>query len=255
MNHQGNPYRIPKPKKNVLWRGTLRPATEAGKFKGSGLNRYEAVLTPTHLWLWNELAIPLQAVTEITPLNDGGAVRITYLHALLRRDEAVHLCMLNFFSFLDRDKLARAVATINEAWQKASESLPGNGDFRAKVVTLISDAKCETCGNPNAKVLESGYQISFGLLPLFHMERWMPKHPYLCRRHAIMTTFGYNFLTSLVGCLGIPGIITGPFWAWRNALQLKKAFSVNSLVVFLAGLTGIFLPVTAFVVLWEMLKR
>lgn len=251
MSSSSNPYRIPKPKRDRLWKGALREANEKGTFKGSGIYRYEAVLTATHLWLLPELAIPLQTIREITPLNNGGGLRVLFHHALSGQDQVIHVCMLNFFSFPDRRRMTEMTEKLRQAWEKALEQAPGQGDIQAVSQALMGEAKCEKCGSPHALVLESGWLFSVGIAPFLWMEKWTPKLPYLCQRHAIQATCWYNFITSFAGCFGIPSILTGPWRVWRNSFKLKKTFPVGVTAFLFSAACGLVIPVTAFTWVWR----
>jgi hypothetical protein len=251
MEHRGNPYRIAKPKQGVLWRGQLRPATAHGRRTGSGLIRHNAVLTATYLWIWEELAIPLRTVKEIVPLNKGGAMRMVYHDALTGQDRHLQVCLLNFFGFLDRKKMAVAMQALTGAWQAALTLEPAESTLEVAAEELRREARCEKCGSSDAAVLESGYLFSIGILPFAWAEKWRPVSRFLCRRHAIMATCGYNFLTSLIGHLGFPGILTGQYRVWRNVAALKRVFPVSLPTQLVAGLCGLLVPAAVCVVVWR----
>lgn len=238
-----NPYRIPKPKQDILWRGTLRRANERGKSQLGCTDIYNALLTSTHLWLWDELAIPLTTITKITSLNQGGGAGIYFHQALIDQNLIAHVRMEKFFFFPDRKRMAVFTTLLQEARENALAQAPGQGSIHAVVETLRSEAKCEKCGDPHAALLAIGWLFSFGIFPFFWVQNWNPVRPYLCRKHAIRSTCWHNFITSLVGWLGFPGILTGPFYVWKNAFQLKKTFPISPPIFLLTVMCGLFVPI------------
>lgn len=245
-----NPYRIPKPKQDILWRGTLLQANEKGKSKLGGNEIYQAVLTSTHLWLWGELAIPLTTITKITTLNQGGGAGIYFHQALIDQNLIAHVRMEKFFFFPDRKRMAVFTTLLLEARENALAQTPGQGSIHAVAEALRSEAKCEICGDPHAALLAIGWLFSFGVVPFILEQNWNPVRPYLCRKHAIRTTCWHNFITSLVGWLGFPGIFTGPFYVWKNAFQLKKTFPISLPTFLFVVLCGLLVPIVTLSALW-----
>lgn len=156
-----NPYRIPKPKQDILWRGTLRRANERGKSQLGCTDIYNALLTSTHLWLWDELAIPLTTITKITSLNQGGGAGIYFHQALIDQDLIAHVRMMNFFHFPDRKRMAVFTTLLLKARENTLAQAPGQGSIHAVAETLRSEAKCEKCGAPTQRYWPSaGYSPS-----------------------------------------------------------------------------------------------
>lgn len=244
-----NPYRIPKPKTGILWKGSLFTVNE-GTLRLTRFDSFSAILTSSHLWLWSELAIPLLTIKSINLLKEGRILSIDFHQALTHQDLVLNLSAHDFFSRADKRKLAILLNELNQAWQAACLQ-SGEPTFSAALQTLSSEARCEVCGQLPAALLESGYHISFGIAPFFWNDRWKPVCPYVCQRHAIIITCRNNFITSLLGFLGFPGILTGPWYIGKITLRLKKTFPVSILTLGATLLCGLLVPAIASVFLWK----
>lgn len=250
MSSPPNPYRIPKPKTGILWSGRLFTSDKKGRHKTAGSNDCPAVLTSTHLWLWRELAIPLVSIKNILSFTEGAVLRIAFHQALIHQDLVVYLSARDFFSRRDKQKLATLQTALQEAWQTACEQT-GVQDFQAAMAALVSDVRCETCGSPHAALLESGYHFSLSLAPFFWgHDYWTTFRPYVCQRHAILTTCRNNFITSLIGYLGFPAIFTGPYHVWQNTRRLQKLFPIGPVTALATLLTGFLVPLLVLISLW-----
>lgn len=252
QSHHRNPYRIPKPKTGRLWTGTLRHVREDGRFKGFSTQRYDAILTSTHLWLSKELAIPLQSIIELGSIDQGQSLSLRYLHALSRDMQEIRFTMVNFWSGVDTQKLAQFTHAIQTAWQTVR---PPSRDLQSLLDLLGTDACCETCGSAQASLLNSGYHLSIGIFPWAWMARWTPVRPYLCQRHAVNATCRNNLLTSALGSLGIPGVITAPFYAIKNTLRLKKTHAIAVPNLIFTALCGLIGPILIGLYIWSHLAQ
>lgn len=246
MSKPGNPYRIPKPKQRVLWKGKFYLATAKGKFSGTGLDKWYAVLTADYLWLSSEIAIPLQTVRYIELLNKEGAISIVYYNTLSGQEEVVLLCMLNFLGFHDRKKVRQFNATIQEAiGALPSDSRPGTDLIQVLPDELDIQAGCEKCGSQEAALVELGIFYCFGIYPIAGAYWWKPSRRYLCRDHALRKCTMYNLATSLCGYLGFPGIFVAPIRVWMNISTVKRSFPLSVGIICGEVLTGILLPIIA----------
>jgi hypothetical protein len=239
----GNPYKTAKPKDGILWKGMFRPANSKGKFTGEGLTKFHAVLTTDCLWLSSELAIPLKTIRSAELANKSGAVAIVFHNALSRTDEAVGLCMLDFFGFYDRKKVTVFQAALLKAIGSVSQETPLSAD------SDLSDNSppemptgCEKCGSSQAALVELGTFYCLGFYPFFGAYRWEPRRLYLCRTHALRACTLCNLATALVGNLGFPGFFVAPIRVWKNLSSIRGAFPVSTHIVTLQVLTAILLP-------------
>lgn len=238
----GNPYRIRKPKKDILWKGSFRPSTEKGKFTGQGLIKFNAVITSDYLWISSELSIPLQTIQKIDLLNKEGALSIIYHNALSGHDEVIFLCMLDFFGFYHRKKVREFRKILQQTISNLPKKEP-NDPVQTFSEKPNLDAGCEKCGETDAALVQLGTFYCIGVYPIFGAYSWQPKRRYLCQAHAVQACMQCNLSTALLGYLGFPGIIVAPIRVWKNISAIKEVFSISQGTVIGELIMGISLPI------------
>ena len=243
----GNPYRIPKPRKGVLWKSRFLPATEEGKCYEFGRvgDAYHVVLTAEYLWLSPELAIPLQTIEGVELRNNDAAVGIRYHNTLSKQDECVFICMRSFLSYR-----RAAVRQFYETLEHAMNACPSMPSVAPSEAQSAQDeyglqAGCETCGSLDAALLEYGRFYCVGVWPILGAYEWEPRRRYLCQKHAVRTCLACNVVTGLVGYLGFPGIFVAPVRVWKNVSQLRKAYPDAVLTASTSLVIGIVAPLIA----------
>ena len=86
---------------------------------------------------------------------------------------------------------------------------------------------CEVSGDANATHTTCGIYYCFGIYPLLGAYGWQPRERYLSKKYAIRECLKSNFITSLVGYWGIPGIIMAPVKMWSNIKSLHDKHGIS----------------------------
>ncbi len=86
-----NPFRIPKPKDDIIFKGNFVAATVEDNQAGDVFDRLNVILTTRHLWLTAELSIPLSSIKSVGLIKKDRVIEIVYRHWLEQQDETVLL--------------------------------------------------------------------------------------------------------------------------------------------------------------------
>jgi len=235
-----NPYRIKKPKSEVVLRLAFRFQDQVNET----LARGELRLTREYLWLSRELAIPLATITDVELVAKRRIVQITYVDILEEDTKAVQIHGIGFFG-----RSARLNQRLHDSLLNELEHAPSaEVFFREEGEVPVG---CETCGRPEAALIQLRSVACFGVYPICGVLAWSPTKRYLCAKHAMRTCNHVCLRTALVGNLGFPGLLVSPWVVWRNLRALGQTFSASlPYVAFAWGLFGLLpLVVWGYVVL------
>jgi len=204
-----NPYRMPKPDKDILFKGIFMPATAGGRYREGSIFPLFVRLTPDCLWLSRELSIPLRDIAGLELLLNDRALRIDFHNRLEGRMESTCLCAMDLLG-IGIYSTAK-VRALREAVERARAGNSAGPEGTAAPPRQPEPTGCEACGDSHAAMVHMNRFTCFGLYPLVGIMAWGPRRRLLCSKHArreVLTSIAGN---ALLGNLGFPGFLVTPF--------------------------------------------
>lgn len=218
-----NPLHRPRPpRRERLFSLGYYFANEQGRIAGALGGRLH--LAADHLWLTEDLAIPLAAIETVAVLEKKRLLlprswlRLDYLNPISRRRETVSICTfdklgLGFYRREPLEKLARLV----EERRAAAPPLPAP-DAPGAAPRHPGEARCEVCGARPAHYV--GYVFLVGALVFWY--RSAVRRRVHCARHVAWHGTAYYLVTALTGWLGLSALAY-PFVTFAAGRALAPA--------------------------------
>jgi hypothetical protein len=244
-----NPYRMPKPDKDILFKGTFMSATEGGRYHEGSIFPLFVRLTAGCLWLSRELSIPVRDIKGMELLRNDRALRVDYYHRLEGRMESVCLCAMDLLGIGLYS--TRKVRALHKAIDKV-RVLEANGLYASAAGAPRAEATgCESCGDSNAAMVHMNSLSCFGLYPLAGIYVWVPRRRFLCRKHAKREALISIAGNALLGNLGFPGFLVTPVGIARTLWSLHKAHRPGWPTILAGALLALVVPaVTTVLILY-----
>lgn len=246
MGQGWNPYRIPRPREGLIFKGKFYEATPAGRMVEQsmiGTRKLDVRVTDTSCWLSPEITIPISSIVDVIPINGDRAVEVRYQDALAGRTESAFLCALTLFGFYDR----KAVLGLRDVLLSQRSKAPSLDQvlLAGGVGPAASLPGCERCGDPLAAYADLGYVLCFGIIPFAGVYAWAPRRRYVCVRHAHLLCVYYCLLTLCVGYWGFPGVVAAPLRVAANLASLRRHYRASPTFTVSVGLVAALLPACA----------
>lgn len=217
-----NPLRRPRPERDeTVHRVDLHVADEEARYV-DGFQYYKVRLTRDCLWLSRDLALPLECIRVVEPLQRGKwvkrhALRIVYRNPITGTDESVQLCRRSFTGYSEKP-LVKLRALVQDQLEIHGELEPAMVENIRREEREPVELTCEVCGRRPAVYV--GYRSQVGLLSASVVTA--EKRRTHCSRHNLLVG-GWSYLvTTLTGWWGLC-ILTWPQMVWERALAMRPA--------------------------------
>ncbi|MGV8039094.1 MAG: hypothetical protein AB2L07_03140 [Thermoanaerobaculaceae bacterium] len=207
-----NPFRQPVPKSGVLLTAKLWTANHKGKDDSRA--SLQIMATSEYVWLGRDLSIPVAWLKGLEAVGPG--FRLAWSNPIDQSEEHAFFCIRTFFGYntQKRDELLARLGELAAA-SKANPVPP-------VVQQTAAVVQCEVCGSP----LAEQYNLHWYINVLFY---WVsrPDRKLLCRDCASSKVRLMLLSNSLLGSLGFPGAIVGPYTTWVAAQEARRVGLVS----------------------------
>jgi hypothetical protein len=233
---QSNPLHIPRPKDgDIIFAGRFRlvyePSLELVNFGVVNLR-----LTRRHLWLSDELAVPLTSIFNLQIIERGiiykrSALRIVYNNPIINAPETVAICKLDplglgFYRRKTVENLSEVIRALM-ANPEAATSIESESFQQASTATEVKPDGCEVCGAKPAFYVGHYFLIS-GIVVSYRSPVRRRMH---CKRCLLKHGLPNYLVTALTGWCGI-GIFKFPFALYHTSLNLKPVIGNGFYILF-----------------------
>jgi len=226
---------MPKPRKDILFKGTFLPATPGGRYVEGSILPFFVRLTPAYQWISRELSVPVPHIISAEPFRNNRALKIAFYNHIENRHEECFLCAMDLLGiglYSTRKILALAEA-IKEARNLPAQEAP------------LEATGCETCGDQDAAMVHMLYVTSIGIYPVLGLFHWQHRRRLLCRRHATRQVMGGIARNALLGNLGFPGVLLTPIAIASSLWSLRKAHRAGWGAILMGTLLAVAVPTAA----------